>query len=231
MPIAEQDTWQSQYESDGYGVLGAFLSPTEVAEALTECDRLAATVKGRTESHGGFNLEAPEGGYGSQSGGGASYPGVLRKVQDVVDHSAFFRDLSNQPRFIERVQPLVGRPVELKTSVLWYKPAHVGSAKPWHQDAAYLDAATGPYQVSVWIALDAATEENGCLQFLPRSHSAGAIAHEGSEPQLTVEPRSVVVCELAPGAAVLFSALTLHASEENRSPNPRRAVMYRFGPA
>jgi len=230
MPATEESTWQSQYERDGYTVVDELLSSSEVSEALAEADRLAASVRDYTESRGAFNLEAPKGGYGSQTGGGTSYAGVLRKVQDVVDHSPFFRDLARQPRFDERLQSLMGRPIELKTSVLWYKPARVGSAKPWHQDAAYLDA-TGPSQVGIWIALDRATEENGCLQFLPGSHTAGVIGHKGSEPQLDVEPKSVVACELAPGSAVLFSALTLHASEDNRSASPRRAIMYRYGPS
>ena len=49
------------------------------------------------------------------------------------------------------------------------KPSRVGSAVEWHQDLAYFPH-TNPDLVNTLIYLDDATEENGCLQVLPRQH-------------------------------------------------------------
>jgi phytanoyl-CoA hydroxylase len=42
----------------------------------------------------------------------------------------------------------------------------------WHQDAAYWPDQPDTRAISVWVALDEATIDNGCLWFVPGSHSA-----------------------------------------------------------
>ena len=50
------------------------------------------------------------------------------------------------------------------------KPAHYGNETPWHQDEAYWNPEIVPHSLSVWLPLDKATVESGCLQFIPQSH-------------------------------------------------------------
>ena len=47
------------------------------------------------------------------------------------------------------------------------KTGTVEFASPWHQDWMYWRGST---KISVWLAVDDATEENGCLKVLPGSH-------------------------------------------------------------
>jgi len=48
------------------------------------------------------------------------------------------------------------------------KGAGKGASFAWHQDGAYVGFDHTPY-LTVWIALDDATEENGCVYILPRN--------------------------------------------------------------
>jgi copper chaperone CopZ len=57
------------------------------------------------------------------------------------------------------------------------KPPRLGREKPWHQDAAYFRGSDPHLMFGVWIALDPATRENGCMEVIPRSHLAGPAPH------------------------------------------------------
>jgi len=50
------------------------------------------------------------------------------------------------------------------------KPAPYGGETPWHQDEAYWNPEVVPHSLSVWLPLDRATVESGCMQFIPGSH-------------------------------------------------------------
>ena len=51
-----------------------------------------------------------------------------------------------------------------------FKPAQYGAETPWHQDEAYWNPDVYLNSLSVWMPLDAATVESGCMQFIPGSH-------------------------------------------------------------
>jgi ectoine hydroxylase-related dioxygenase (phytanoyl-CoA dioxygenase family) len=56
-------------------------------------------------------------------------------------------------------------------SQVFCKPPVTGKAIPWHQDGQYWPIR--PIATcSVWIALDDATPENGCMRYIPGSHKA-----------------------------------------------------------
>jgi ectoine hydroxylase-related dioxygenase (phytanoyl-CoA dioxygenase family) len=103
------------------------------------------------------------------------------------------------------------------------KPAKHGSAAPWHQDQALWNIWL-PTSLTCWIALDACTKENGCLQFVPGSHRKGMVSHENGhivQPQNHFNPDDVVYMEMEQGDAVFFDPKTFHASDPNHSENRR----------
>jgi ectoine hydroxylase-related dioxygenase (phytanoyl-CoA dioxygenase family) len=84
------------------------------------------------------------------------------------------------------------------------------------------------------IAVDKATEENGCLQVIKGSHRLGRINHTATGQQAgadlqrvgqVLEKLELVYCEMEPGDAVFFHSNTLHRSDQNRSENPRWAMI------
>lgn len=111
-----------------------------------------------------------------------------------------------------------------------------GGAWDWHQDYGYWYdyGCLYPLLTSCMIAVDRQTRENGCLQVLKRSHLLGRIDHgkSGSQAgadvervQIAQQTLETVYCELEIGDAVFFHCNMLHASAQNKSPNPRRAFL------
>lgn len=99
----------------------------------------------------------------------------------------------------------------------------------WHQDCGYQDVA--PLPMTIWIALDATTEENGCIWVVPGSHHRGLLPHAQRPDSWHLEvpvPGPGVSVPLAAGEAVAFTGYTLHRSLANRTAAPRRALFLEY---
>lgn len=116
------------------------------------------------------------------------------------------------------------------------KDPKIGGAWTWHQDYGYWyqNGVLFPWLSSVMIAVDAATRENGCLQVLEGSHHCGRIDHILSGEQAGADLERVnelltrlplVYCEMQPGDALFFHPNLLHRSDQNRSEQPRWAMI------
>lgn len=115
------------------------------------------------------------------------------------------------------------------------KPPKDGAATPWHQDEAYWNPAYRHHALSVWIPLQPATLENGCMQFVPGSHRLGIQPHRlitadshGLELESLDLVQEAVACPLPPGGATVHDGRTLHYAGANTSTEPRRALIMAF---
>jgi len=150
--------------------------------------------------------------------------------------------LVDDPRITEPMQDLVGcREIALWTDKLNLKRPHEGSGFGWHQDSPYwmhncqhLDQLP-----NVYIALDDATAENGCLRLIRGSHKKGCLPGTSDGSQLggfytdpsCFEPDDEVLLEAPAGSLAFFNAHTIHGSEANQSDNSRRALVLTYQPA
>jgi len=160
--------------------------------------------------------------------------------EGVKGHAAFM-DLARDPAILDLVEPLIGPDIILWGGHLFCKPAGDGQAVPWHQDGHYWPIrplAT----VSVWVALDDSTPENGCLRVIPGSHAARRhYPHEqvdGRDLALdrVLAPGSFEVSQardvvLDAGQMSLHEVYLLHGSAANRSPKRRAGIALRYMPA
>jgi ectoine hydroxylase len=116
------------------------------------------------------------------------------------------------------------------------KDARVGGAWAWHQDYGYWyqNGVLYPDLVSVFIAADPCTRENGCLQVIPGSQRLGRIDHILSGDQAGADPARVsqilqrlplAHVEMHPGDALFFHPNLLHRSDRNTSPDPRWSLI------
>lgn len=141
-------------------------------------------------------------------------------------------------RIVDSVELLLEGEVYHWHSKMIQKEPYVGGAWTWHQDYGYwyYDGCLFPNLASVMIAVDPATRENGCLQVLKGSHLLGRIDHSlgddqkqtGASPEHVEAARKaleLVYCEMAVGDALFFHCNLLHRSDQNRSPNPRWALI------
>ncbi|AGJ59293.1 phytanoyl-CoA dioxygenase family protein [[Kitasatospora] papulosa] len=132
-----------------------------------------------------------------------------------------------------RVEALLGGPVRLFRDHSFYKPAGKGerSRLVLHQDNRYWHLSP-PEAVTVWMALDDATPENGCVQYVLGSHRWGRVEHtRPEEGAVLVEARSErepVEYPVPAGSALVHHANTLHGSGPNLTDGPRRAYALVF---
>ncbi len=135
-------------------------------------------------------------------------------------------------RIVDAMEQLLLDEVYHYHSKLSAKQPKVGGAWEWHQDYGYWyqNGCLLPDLASVFIALDPATRENGCLQLLKGSHRMGRIEHgrfgsqTGADPERVAaakERMELVYCEMEPGDAVFFHGNTLHSSDANLSDKQR----------
>lgn len=114
-----------------------------------------------------------------------------------------------------------------------FKPARYGAATPWHQDEAYWNPNVHLNSLSVWMTLDSATIDSGCMQFIPGSHKEEVRWHRhiDDNPLIhglvtdDVDPTRAVACPLSPGGATFHHSRTLHYTAPNKTNNPRRAYI------
>jgi ectoine hydroxylase-related dioxygenase (phytanoyl-CoA dioxygenase family) len=116
------------------------------------------------------------------------------------------------------------------------KPARVGHETPWHQDEAYWDVTKIYKAVGVWMPLDPATVESGCLHFVPGSHLGEVLKHRhiGDDPAVhglwtdEADGTGSVAVPVEPGGATFHHPRMLHYAGPNRTDRDRRAWATEF---
>lgn len=227
MNLSAQKTF---FETEGYLVVKNLLSAAEVAACQAEIHRLhqlAADEEGGGIGH--FQREP----FAKDATQGEKLP-VLRKAENTRQYSEVFRDLAQHPKLIKVVQNLIGADLLLFRSTLMFKPAFHGSSHGLHQDSAYWPMEP-PNLVTVSIALNDATPENGCFKVIPKSHLWGMQEWGGIARQqdAALTDREAVAKQqidmpLSAGSVLFFHSLMVHGSGPNASPNPRNTALYAY---
>ncbi len=129
------------------------------------------------------------------------------------------RDAMADNHIVPILRQLIGDPLAFLSAKAVFKDTGTRFGTPWHQDWYYW---FGSPKTSVWIALDDATPDNGCLKLVPGSHkmSFRNIKDEGEglvnridEKQIQGLP--IVDGKVNRGDVVFFTDRTVHASHPN----------------
>lgn len=119
-----------------------------------------------------------------------------------------------------------------------FKPAGMGAATPWHQDEAYWDPQFQYQNASIWMPLQEATVENGCLWFVPGSHEWPILEHRPIGGNVKIHGlemvdldvvKDAVACPLPAGGITIHRNRTAHYAGANTSNIPRRALILGTG--
>jgi ectoine hydroxylase len=202
-----------QFEEDGYLMARGLFSAEEMEMlgSIGKADEeLKAQVKSRLDAEGGVTTLS-----------------LSNELGDDI-YSAIVRSR----RMIDTMERLLGDEVYHYHHKMNMKAPYVGGAWEWHQDYGYWyhNGCLFPDMASCMIAVDRATQENGCLQVLRASHRMGRIEHGKVGDQTGADMERVdeamkrlelVYCEMAPGDALFFHSNLLHRSDRNNSPHPR----------
>jgi ectoine hydroxylase-related dioxygenase (phytanoyl-CoA dioxygenase family) len=154
-----------------------------------------------------------------------------------------FRYLAD-PRVLDIIEAFIGPDILLWSSHFIAKPGGDGKAVPWHTDGAYWGERLKPMNViTLWLAVDESSRDNGCMRVLPGSHREKASMKEyepvdhatnvfGAQikPELLDESKAVDL-ELKVGECHFHDAWTIHGSSPNTSPKRRCGYTMRYMPA
>ncbi len=207
-------------------------------EAYSFDERFALVVSAYPDSINHFNISLPlingeidASNYHAHTG--PAVFGLLRnsKILDVVE-SVIGPEIASSP-----VQQMRMKPPQKKLSQ--ENVAHSGvGLTTWHQDTvAVLPEADDTNQLTVWVAVTDANENNGCLVSIPGSHREGAHQHvpgiiprEPTVPAAIIDGREGVVLPVKRGGVVIFDKNNIHCSLPNRSNQLRWSVDIRYHP-
>ena len=220
------------FNEQGYLIVRQAFEATEVKNAL---QGLVDLIMGKNPDFTGVMFEAKAQAIIDTLGVEARQDAV-RKLMFFVEHEPRLKAISHHPKLIKAVTTLLGeRAPHLFQDMALIKPPRLGREKPWHQDNAYFNYPHGTPVVGVWIALDEATIENGCMQFLPGQHKAGPRIHfQRRDWQICdteILGQDSVAAPLKPGGLLFFSGLLPHGTPHNSSGNRRRALQFHYAPA
>lgn len=158
--------------------------------------------------------------------------GIPRWIDHPVRHLKSFDRIARHPRLVAVVEAIIGRGVDLYFSQIFFKPPELGTPKPAHQDNFYAGPTNPDGLVTAWIALDEATSQNGCLEFVDGSHKGPIYPHFAppDQPfhiQIGAEALAQHRFTLAPvpkGGVSFHHGGTIHRSGSNLSDRWRRAA-------
>ena len=157
------------------------------------------------------------------------------------------------PRVVDVLEALIGPDIlTLQTMLFFKQPGQAGQG--FHQDSYYIPTQPDSL-IGAWIAIDRATEENGCLWVTPGSQvepiypdcdgqtrqgdtildnieSIKSASHpdiaKNTLAQIALRYDSEVALPAAPGDVVFFGGHVFHRSHRNDSHNPRRAFVSHY---
>jgi phytanoyl-CoA hydroxylase len=213
-----------RYERDGYLLMPDFLDAAELERWRAATER---GVAARLAQEDGL----------SNAGSDAYHRQVFTQVSGLIRVEPSMAELLLDPQLGDLAATLSGvARMRLWNDQALFKPPW-GNPTAWHLDAPYWSF-DDRRALTVWVALDDATVENGCLWYLPGTHlSAGFDAVElgadlggifATYPHWRERPS--VPAALPAGGAVWHNGLIAHGAGANMTPRGRRAMTCAYMP-
>jgi phytanoyl-CoA hydroxylase len=219
-----------RYLRDGFLAIEQGFSAAEIAAASAG---LTDLVMGRYPDFAGLQFEGSARTRLAQLSADERHDAV-RKLMWFTAVEPRLDALARHPRLLALVERLLGEGPEMFQDMALLKPPR-GREKPWHQDKAYFTYTPETPVVGVWIAIDEASTENGCMRVRTGSHRAGPVIHFQRRDWQICDTdgrdNEVVAVPLRPGGVLFFDGLIQHGTPYNATGQRRRAVQYHYAPA
>ncbi len=143
---------------------------------------------------------------------------------------------------LDLIEPLTGPNIGLWSSHFISKQPFKGKATPWHEDSSYWNGRVSSMEgiVTIWLALDEASPENGCMKVIPGSQQNGFSAYEAVDASKNIFPTQIkpelideekaVYFSLQPNECSLHESRIIHGADANTSPKRRAGYTMRYFP-
>ena len=221
-------TDKQQFEEQGFVSLGRVISNEQLSRMQQQINRIMLGEVRYEQMM--MQLDSDSGDYGDLGAQSPGFKGPTLKYRKIeqLEQDPVFRNYLQSHLIQDMATQLIGPEVSIYRSMFMNKPAGFGTLLPWHQDAGEQWGLNKDPEVTIWLALDPATKENGCVQIIPGSHNLGLLSKWGhtitpEQEQAYCQEQDIVYCEIQAGEAFLLHNLLLHRSDKNHSQQSRRA--------
>ncbi|MED5454210.1 MAG: phytanoyl-CoA dioxygenase family protein [Verrucomicrobiota bacterium] len=201
------------FKLDGFVAIPSFYGVEQSTEIKSELCRFKRDVMPELESTEVFFEDKQN-------------PKSLKQIQRMHQYDSYFLHLMNdKPRRLAEF--LLGEKVVLKNLQYFNKSPLLSSATPPHQYGYYFMLDHPAQALTMWLALDAIDDENGCVRYVRGSHEKGMRLHNrtqtlgfsqgisdfGTEDDIANE----VACHAQSGDLLVHQAMTIHRADANKS--------------
>ena len=201
------------YDEHGYVVVRSVLDANLVAEMGKHVDWLLERNPGVRPEHLGHTL---------------------------IPDDPFWCRLLSDPRLLDIAQQFIGPNIALFASSYFSKPPYDGLPVLWHQDGNYWPLDPQEAVVSLWLAADDSTPENGCMRVIRGTQNMEFKPHVRETtvrnalsstlpPEMVDESKAVDVI-LKAGDVSIHGPNIVHGSNANTSPKRRCGLTIRYIP-
>lgn len=221
------------YQTNGFIVIEDFLSPDEL-------EHWRASVMEAVTERGGKKMPGKDTKIGEDDGinEDAEYFG---KVFDQLLNLWQTNDKVKELMIDERIGEMATKLSGADGIRIWHDQALF--KRPWANPTAWhLDTPFWSFSdkraLSIWVALDDATLENGCLYFIPGSHKITSFKNSSIGKNMDgifqVYPQCAkmqpFVAKMKAGSCSFHNGLTIHGAGANMTPGFRRAMTCAYMP-
>ena len=211
---------RDSFAENGYAIFKDVFTPEEM-------NQLAAQIEAHQRRH-----EEAIGEKGRVEG--ISRQGEITFTAHLAEQDDRLRAFVQRPEFIAIATEWLGPDIDLYWNQAVFKGPDGDKQFPWHQDDGYTPVEPSPY-LTLWIALNDATPENGCIWVRPGSHKNGLAPHESTPIGLAChaldDPDQGIAAPVRAGSLVAFQSLLMHKSGVNRTPGTRKAYIVQYAKA
>ncbi|GGD82905.1 phytanoyl-CoA dioxygenase family protein [Paenibacillus nasutitermitis] len=213
----------ASYEETGYLVLRNIFSEQEVRLWQAECERLQSLEEYVNPQN--LRVAFRKVASGEQ---------MIEKFDPLLDVSPVFANLFQDERILAPLRDIyLDEPLLFKDKLIFKLPGNAGYTM--HQDAAFWHGFPYDGLISVMVAIDGATKENGGLELFPGYHDKfrqkEALRNFDAEEVAAIDASKGIIYETNPGDMILFSSLTPHQSGTNTSNSSRRQLFLTYSPS
>ena len=212
------------FKNNGFVTVEGVFTPAEMDRAIEEATAWQHEfIENLTEDDKKWYLDT-----------GTSIKNQLRKLDNPVSQRKFFREIALSPRIVSMVEELIGKEIIAFFSQIFFKPPYGGGPKPIHQDNFYFGPDKRNRVITLWIAFDDATIENGCLYYGKGTNLGDVVKHFAPNDQpfnYQIPDSMKVPMTAAPvhkGGISLHHGNTFHQSSGNNSKTWRRAMAVHY---
>jgi phytanoyl-CoA hydroxylase len=213
------------YRQNGFLVVDGFLDANELEAWRTAT---AEAVEARLNAASYLHNQNDPDGYYSQ---------VFMQALKLREVHEGMRKLMDDPKLGKVIADLAG----IEGVRIWHDQALIkppfGNPTGWHLDNPFWSFSSKD-AISIWVALDDATMENGCLYYLPGTHKSGHFeetpigVNQADLFKHYPEWREIspVAAPCKAGSAVFHNGLTAHGAGANMTNRPRGAMTCAYMP-